>query len=157
MTKLIAIPTRDGMVDDHFGHCAYYSIVTLDEQNQVVKQERLDSPEGCGCKSNIASVMQEMGITLMLAGNMGTGAYNKLSAHGITVVRGCHGAIEDVLQAYLNGELEEENENGNQAGRKTANNTQLAIYLFLSKLIYAKLQAQNYKKNPEALCICLGI
>ena len=66
--KLIAIPTRDGMVDDHFGHCAYYTVVTLDEQNQVVKQERLDSPEGCGCKSNIASVLQEMGITLMLAG-----------------------------------------------------------------------------------------
>jgi len=41
--KLIAIPTRDGMVDDHFGHCAYYTVVTLDEQNQVVKQERLDS------------------------------------------------------------------------------------------------------------------
>jgi len=57
MIKLIAIPTRDGMVDDHFGHCAYYTVVTLDEQNQVVKQERLDSPEGCGCKSNIASVM----------------------------------------------------------------------------------------------------
>ena len=59
--KLIAIPTRDGMVDDHFGHCAYYTVVTLSEQNQVIKQERLDSPEGCGCKSNIASVMQEMG------------------------------------------------------------------------------------------------
>ena len=85
--KLIAIPTRDGMVDDHFGHCAYYTVVTLDEQNQVVKQERLDSPEGCGCKSNIASVMQEMGITLMLAGNMGMGAY--------------------VLNAYLNGELKD--------------------------------------------------
>ncbi len=68
--KLIAIPTRDGMVDDHFGHCAYYTVFTLDEQNQVIYQERLDSPEGCGCKSNIASVMQEMGITLMLAGNM---------------------------------------------------------------------------------------
>ena len=66
--KLMAIPTRDGMVDNHFGHCAYYTVVTLDDQNQVVKQERLDSPEGCGCKSNIASVMQEMGITLMLAG-----------------------------------------------------------------------------------------
>ena len=79
MIKLIAIPTREGMVDDHFGHCTYYTVVTLDEQNQVVKQERLDSPEGCGCKSNIASVMQEMGITLMLAGNMGIGAYNKLA------------------------------------------------------------------------------
>ena len=76
MMNKIAIPTREGMVDDHFGHCAYYTIVTLNEQNQVMNQERLDSPEGCGCKSNIASVMQEMGITLMLAGNMGMGAYN---------------------------------------------------------------------------------
>ena len=57
--KKIAIPTREGMVDDHFGHCAYYTVVTLDEQNQIVNKERLDSPEGCGCKSNIASVMQE--------------------------------------------------------------------------------------------------
>lgn len=93
------------MVDDHFGHCAYYTIVTLDENKQIIKSERLDSPEGCGCKSNIASVMQAMGITLMLAGNMGMGAYNKLSAHGITVVRGCHGSIEEVLQSYINGEL----------------------------------------------------
>jgi len=41
MVKLIAIPTREDMVDDHFGHGAYYTVVTLDEQNQVVKQERL--------------------------------------------------------------------------------------------------------------------
>ena len=111
--KLIAIPTRDGMVDNHFGHCAYYTVVTLDDQNQVVKQERLDSPEGCGCKSNIASVMQEMGITLMLAGNMGMGAYNKLSAHGIAVIRGCHGKVEDVLKAYQNGELKDSLESCN--------------------------------------------
>ena len=63
--KLIAIPTREGMVDDHFGHCAYYTVVTLDEQNQVVKQERLDSPEGCGCKSNITSVMQDIEETIL--------------------------------------------------------------------------------------------
>ena len=94
------------MVDDHFGHCAYYTVVTLDEQNEVGR-ERLDSPEGCGCKSNIASVMQEMGITLMLAGNMGMGAYNKLNAHGISVVRGCHGKVEEVLKAFRNGELKD--------------------------------------------------
>ena len=100
MMKKIAIPTREGMVDDHFGHCAYYTVVTLDKQNQIVNQERLDSPDGCGCKSNIASVMQEIGITLMLAGNMGMGAYNKLSAYGITVIRGCHGKVDDVLRSY---------------------------------------------------------
>ena len=110
--KLIAIPTRDGIVDDHFGHCAYYTVVTLDEQNQVVKQERLDSPEGCGCKSNIASVMQEMGITLMLAGNMGMGAsaiittvttikrnrcisfHRSASKYGLSAQRPCHIGFE---------------------------------------------------------------
>ena len=71
MMKKIAIPTREDMVDDHFGHCAYYTVVTLDDENQVQEKERLDSPEGCGCKSNIASVMQEMGIHLTLADNMG--------------------------------------------------------------------------------------
>lgn len=103
--KKIAIPTRDEMVDDHFGHCAYYTVVTLDAQSQVINRERLASPEGCGCKSNIASVMQEMGISLMLAGNMGMGAYNKLNAHGISVIRGCHGKVEDVLKAYQCGNL----------------------------------------------------
>ena len=103
--KKIAIPTRDEMVDDHFGHCAYYTIVTLDNQNQVINSERLASPEGCGCKSNIASVMQEMGISLMLAGNMGMGAYNTLNAHGICGSRGCHGKVEEVLNAYQQGLL----------------------------------------------------
>ena len=49
--------------------------------------------------------MQEMGITIMLAGNMGMGAFNKLTSHGISVVRGCHGNIEDVLKSYLNGSI----------------------------------------------------
>jgi predicted Fe-Mo cluster-binding NifX family protein len=51
--------------------------------------------------------MQEMGITLMLAGNMGMGAYNKLSAHGIAVIRGCQGKVDDILKAYLNGALKD--------------------------------------------------
>ena len=104
MTKL-AIPTREGRVDDHFGHCDHYSVFTIDDNKQVVSTERLDSPQGCGCKSNIASVMQQMGITMMLAGNMGMGAFNKLSAHGISVIRGCKGDINDALKAYLDGKL----------------------------------------------------
>ncbi|MDO4497298.1 MAG: NifB/NifX family molybdenum-iron cluster-binding protein [Bacteroidales bacterium] len=101
----IAIPTRDNRVDDHFGHCDHYTVFTIDNQKQILSEERLDSPQGCGCKSNIASVMQEMGITLMLAGNMGMGAFNKLAQHGIRTLRGCKGDIHDVLNAYLDGQL----------------------------------------------------
>jgi predicted Fe-Mo cluster-binding NifX family protein len=98
----LAVPTRDGHVDDHFGHCAYYTIFDI-EDGQIVRTERLESPQGCGCKSNIASVMQDMGIELMLAGNMGEGARNKLQSHNIRVIRGCKGDIEAVVKGYLCG------------------------------------------------------
>lgn len=98
----IAVPTRDGHIDDHFGHCAYYTIFEIAD-NKVVATSRLDSPEGCGCKSNIASVMEEMGIEVMLAGNMGEGAKNKLENHNIRVIRGCKGDIEAVVQGFLLG------------------------------------------------------
>lgn len=103
--KLIAVPTRDEMVDNHFGHCEYYTVFHVDDNNNIINSQRLDSPQGCGCKSNIASVMQQMGITIMLAGNMGEGAYNKLTQHNIGVIRGCSGPVVEVIKAYLNGSL----------------------------------------------------
>ena len=98
----IALPTRDGHIDDHFGHCDHYTIVTI-EQGSVVDRTTLPSPQGCGCKSNIASTLQQMGVSVMLAGNMGEGAKNKLQAHDIRVIRGCAGAIEAVVESYIKG------------------------------------------------------
>ena len=49
----IAIPTRNEKIDGHFGHCEYYTIFELDNNKNVVSQQRYDSPAGCGCKSNI--------------------------------------------------------------------------------------------------------
>ena len=53
----VAIPTRNNVVDDHFGHCEYYTIFTISEDKLIVCTEIQASPEGCGCKSNIASVL----------------------------------------------------------------------------------------------------
>lgn len=98
----VAIPTRDGRVDDHFGHCHHYTIYTL-EQKSIISVEELPSPEGCGCKSGIAAVLASMGVEVMLAGNMGEGAKNKLESHNIKVIRGCKGDIEAVVKGYLLG------------------------------------------------------
>ena len=103
--KHIAVPTRNGVVDDHFGHCDHYTIFHIDDTNSITGTEQLASPQGCGCKSNIASVMQQMGITIMLAGNMGEGAYNKLNEHGISAIRGCAGPVDIAVKSYLNGSL----------------------------------------------------
>ena len=106
----IAIPTRNNIVDDHFGHCEYYTIFTIDENNRIIGTETQASPEGCGCKSNIASVLEEKGVGLMLAGNMGKGAKDTLEAHHIRVVRGCSGPIETVVNDWLQGKISDSGE-----------------------------------------------
>lgn len=103
----IALPTRDGIIDDHFGHCDHYTIVSLDDDQNITGKEAMDSPEGCGCKSDIAPVLAKAGVKVMLAGNMGEGAVKILTTNGIKVVRGCSGPIDDVVAQYLAGDLKD--------------------------------------------------
>lgn len=98
----IAVPTREGRIDDHFGHCDHYTIFTI-EQSKIISRQTMPSPQGCGCKSGVAADLQSMGVEVMLAGNMGDGAKNKLEAHGIKVIRGCMGDVDAVVSGYLSG------------------------------------------------------
>ena len=71
----IAVPvTINGLVDEHFGHCEFYNIYTISENNEIQNVQSIKSVEGCGCKSNIANVLAESGVTMMLAGGIGGGA-----------------------------------------------------------------------------------
>jgi predicted Fe-Mo cluster-binding NifX family protein len=101
----VAIPTRGNVVDDHFGHCEAYTVFTTDENKKIISSEILPSPQGCGCKSNIAFVLQQKGVSIMLAGNMGEGALNVLNNCGIEVYRGCSGDVHQVTEAFLQGEI----------------------------------------------------
>lgn len=104
----IALPTTQlQTVDAHFGHCEFYTIFTISDQKVVVNSETLASPQGCGCKSNIAGVLRDKGVTLMLAGNIGMGAINVLNNNGIEVIRGCQGNINNVVVTYLSGNLQD--------------------------------------------------
>jgi len=87
----IALPTRDGQSDNHFGHCDHFTV--------------LESPQGCGCKSDIATTLAALGVEWMLAGNMGQGAVNVLTAQNIRVVRGCSGPIDTVAAEWLKGNV----------------------------------------------------
>ena len=102
----IAVPTRDGRVDDHFGHCAYYTIFDVID-GKVAGVSKMASPEGCGCKSGIAPVLRQMGVAVMLAGNMGQGAKNVLEAQRIEVIRGCSGDVVALVNDYLAGKVDD--------------------------------------------------
>ncbi len=105
MNKIIAVPTRtDRRVDDHFGHCAQFTLFSVSEQKEVREAGIVLSLPGCGCKSNIASVLRQKGVSVLLAGNMGSGAVDVLKRQGIEVHRGCAGNAAKAVEAFVAGE-----------------------------------------------------
>ncbi|EKO38576.1 MAG: hypothetical protein B193_2726 [Solidesulfovibrio magneticus str. Maddingley MBC34] len=109
MTK-IAIPSRDGQVDEHFGHCGYFTVLTIGPDKAVVAEETFAPPAECGCKSNLVNDLLAMGVTALIAGNMGQGAANKLRQSGMTVVRGASGPVHEAAAAFLAGTLTDRDE-----------------------------------------------
>lgn len=103
----IALPSRQDMIDEHFGHCEHFTVFTIDDQKKITAEEKIASPAGCGCKSNIAQILAEQGVKLMLAGNMGQGAVNVLNGYGISVLRGCSGYVKEVAESWLTGNLKD--------------------------------------------------
>jgi len=104
----IAVPvTEDNQIDGHFGHCESYSVFTVSENNKISEIKKLASHEGCGCKSDIASILASDGVSVMLAGGIGGGAINVLNSNGIEVIRGCSGDATEVVKAYLQGLVED--------------------------------------------------
>jgi len=102
----IAVPlTENKQIDDHFGHCEYYGVYTVSDSKEITDMQILPSPQGCGCKSNIAMDLAGDGVTVMLAGGMGEGAVNVLSNFGIKVIRGCSGDATEVVKMFISGNL----------------------------------------------------
>ena len=82
-----------------------YTVITADDNCNIINKEILPSPQGCGCKSNIASTFQQLGVKVMLAGGIGEGAINVLKSHGVDVIRGCSGDVSILAEQYLKGKL----------------------------------------------------
>jgi predicted Fe-Mo cluster-binding NifX family protein len=101
----IALPSRQKQVDEHFGHCEYFTIFTINDKKEILSEEIVSSPANCGCKSSIAQTLAQMGVKMMLAGNMGQGAVNVLNGCGIDVLRGCSGGVKEVTEQWLAGTL----------------------------------------------------
>lgn len=102
----IALPSRENQIDNHFGHCEYFTVFTVNKDTkEILDTQKVPSPVGCGCKSNIAQTLSEIGVKVMLAGNMGDGAVRVLNNSGIEVVRGCTGDIKTVALNWLSGTL----------------------------------------------------
>jgi predicted Fe-Mo cluster-binding NifX family protein len=100
----IAVPvTGENQIDSHFGHCEFYGVYTISDDNKISDVQIIKSQQGCGCKSNIAGELAANGVTIMLAGGIGGGAVNVLNNSGIEVIRGCSGNATEIVKQFTSG------------------------------------------------------
>jgi predicted Fe-Mo cluster-binding NifX family protein len=104
MNKKVAIPIRDEQVDHHIVQCDYFTIFSI-SCGIIVNKENLFVPENCKNIANIALFLTQKNVEVMLIGNIWNDEIEILTFHGIEVFYNCIGNVNDLIRAYLNGEL----------------------------------------------------
>lgn len=102
----ICIPTSEGKLCGHFGHCDSFTFAEINpETGEVLSIEERIPEEGISCQS--AAWISEQGISKVLAGGMGGRPLMTFAQNGIEVVAGCPELpIKEVLEKYLSNTLE---------------------------------------------------
>lgn len=104
-TMRIAIPIAEGQIAMHFGHCAQFALVDVDEESkEITGGEVVDAPPHQ--PGLLPPWLAERGVNLVVAGGMGSRAQQIFAQHNIEVLVGAQGGSpEEIAKAYLDGSL----------------------------------------------------
>ena len=100
----IAVPTIGGLLDDYFYSCEVFTIYTVDDASNIVDSEILYTPEGCDCKNNIPLIMQQKGVSILLANKMPEHAEGVCTKYGMSIYLDYTGSVQDVVQSFIKKE-----------------------------------------------------
>ena len=105
-TMKIAIPTADGQLCMHFGHCEQFAFVTVDAENKTVTDTELLTPPPHE-PGVLPKWVAENGGNLVIAGGMGQRAQQLFNQNGVEVLVGAPtDSPENLATAYLDGSLQ---------------------------------------------------
>ncbi|NLG83888.1 MAG: ATPase [Firmicutes bacterium] len=100
---VFAVPTVNGAVCRHFGHCTEFTLIRVDEGRVIGKQSITPPPHEPGI---LPVWLAELGVTHVIAGGMGRRAQELFARAGIETVTGAgEGTPEELVEAYLTGSL----------------------------------------------------
>ena len=100
-----ALPLSGGMMATHFGHCEQFALIDVDEEmKQILKKELVNSP---GHEPGLLPRwLAEKGVSLIIAGGMGSRAQDLFQRNRIGVIIGSkESEPEKAVLSYLNGRL----------------------------------------------------
>ncbi|MEJ2047338.1 MAG: NifB/NifX family molybdenum-iron cluster-binding protein [Dehalococcoidia bacterium] len=100
-----AVPITGGMVSSHFGHCEEFALFDVDEQKKKILGKVVVASPGHQ-PGLLPEWLAEQGVSLVIAGGMGSRAQNLFQQNHIGVVTGIlEGDPGSVVQSYLDGTL----------------------------------------------------
>ncbi|MDH7481995.1 MAG: NifB/NifX family molybdenum-iron cluster-binding protein [Armatimonadota bacterium] len=98
--------TLDALVDPRFGRCAYFVIVDTETFDaSAVQNPGAMSAQGAGIQA--AQVLSSLGVSAVIAGNLGPNAYQALSAAGIKVYSCAGETVRNAVNLLKAGALQE--------------------------------------------------
>jgi predicted Fe-Mo cluster-binding NifX family protein len=96
----------DAQVDSRFGRCPYFVIVDSETMEfNAVANDSSGAAHGAGIQA--AQTVVNMGVKVVITGNVGPNAFNVLSATGIKIVTGASGSVKEAIEKYKKGQLKE--------------------------------------------------
>lgn len=99
-----AIPTLNGKLTAHFGHCERFAIVYV-ENNKVVKEESINPP--VHQPGVYPRFLADQGVQVIIAGGMGQRALELFAQNNIEVRMGVQdGTPKALVEDYLNQNLQ---------------------------------------------------
>ncbi|MBN1596810.1 MAG: NifB/NifX family molybdenum-iron cluster-binding protein [Bacteroidales bacterium] len=104
MNKIIAIPVDDnGILDAHFGHCKFFTILSV-ENNEIVNEEKIvPPPHEPGL---LPRWLAEKGVTDIIAGGMGQRAIQLFNHHKVNAFVGAPRlSATKLCEGHLNNTL----------------------------------------------------
>ncbi|MDD3823331.1 MAG: NifB/NifX family molybdenum-iron cluster-binding protein [Sphaerochaetaceae bacterium] len=101
----IAIPTAEGVLNMHFGHCKSFTLVEVDPQTRkIIHTSEIPAPRHE--PGVLPRFLGELGVDVIIAGGMGMQAQNLFDGQGITVVIGAPSKTPmELVTEYLSGTL----------------------------------------------------
>ena len=98
----LAATTADGLdslVDQRFGRCEYFVIVDPDTMEfRTLRNSGASAPKGA-CQQ-AADLIVDNGVEVVMAGNVGDGPLQTLSAAGVEVITGVSGTVGGAVNMY---------------------------------------------------------
>jgi len=99
-----AVPTNEGKLCQHFGHCEAFAVIDTDGNGNIVNETYITPPPHE--PGLLPPWLSGQGVNCIIAGGMGSRAQQLFAEQGVRVVTGAQGEIpKEVVENYLKGTL----------------------------------------------------